>query len=281
MCGVHFQRVDSSGGGGGGGFHGFDEALAGFGSDGEAVDDDFNGVLDGFGELGRGFQVVGFAVDAGAGEAPALQFAEEFGVFAAAVDDDGGEDGDFLQAEVFHEEVDDAGGCLGFEGEVVVGAVRLPDAGEKEAEVVVYFGDGSDGGARVVGGAFLVYGDGGGESLDGVGVGLVGHLEELPGVRGEGFHIAALSLGEDGVEGEGGFSGAGDAGDDGESVAGEGDRDVFQVVDARADDADFLHDGGGFFGSWGEGKGLRVEVYTFLARGCNRRVESAAWRGAG
>ena len=273
---VHFQRVDASGGGLGGGFDGFHDSLSVVGADDESVYDDFNGVLDGFGEGGGFVQVVDFAVDAGAGESAALEFAEEFGVFAAAVDDDGGEDGDFFSGEVFQEEVDDFGGGLGLEGEVVFGAVGLADAGEEESEVVVDFGDGADGGARVVGGAFLVDGDGGGESVDGVGVGLVGHLEELPGVGRQGFHVSALAFGEDGVEGEGGFSGAGDAGDDREPVAGEGDGDVFEVVNARADDADFLHDGCGVRlcerrGAGGRGGWeweSRGGVYIFLGRFC-------------
>ncbi len=45
-------------------------------------------------------------------------------------------------------------------------------------------------------------------------------LQELAGVGGERFDVAALAFGVDGVEGERGFAGAGDAGDDGEGVVG-------------------------------------------------------------
>ena len=41
------------------------------------------------------------------------------------------------------------------------------------------------------------------QALDEVDVGLVHLAEELPGVGGERFDVAALALGEDGVEGEG------------------------------------------------------------------------------
>ncbi len=75
-------------------------------------------------------------------------------------------------------------------------------------------------------------------AVDGVDVGALHLVEELAGVGGEGFDVAALAFGVDGVEREGGFAGAGEAGDDGEGVAGDRDVDVAQVVLARAADGD-------------------------------------------
>ena len=79
-------------------------------------------------------------------------------------------------------------------------------AGVEEAEVVVDFCCGGDGGAGVAGLVFLLDGDGGGEAVHVVDVGLFDALEELAGVGGEGFDVAALAFGVDGVEGEGGFA---------------------------------------------------------------------------
>ena len=84
-------------------------------------------------------------------------------------------------------------------------------AGVEEAEVVVDLGGGGDGGAGVAGLVLLLDGDGGGEAVHVVDVGLFDALEELAGVGGEGFDVAALAFGVDGVEGERGFAGAGDA----------------------------------------------------------------------
>lgn len=68
--------------------------------------------------------------------------------------------------------------------------------------------------------------------------------EELAGVGGEGFNVAALAFGEDGVEGEGGFSGSGESGEDGEGVAVDVDVDVFEVVFfCAADDEPVCHVG--------------------------------------
>ena len=113
-------------------------------------------------------------------------------------------------------------------------------AGVEEAEVVVDFGGGGDGGAGVAGLVLLLDGDGGGEAVHVVDVGFFDALEELAGVGGEGFDVAALAFGVDGVEGERGFARAGDAADDGEGVVGDVDVDVLEVVGARAADGDLV-----------------------------------------
>jgi len=64
--------------------------------------------------------------------------------------------------------------------------------------------------------------------------------EELARVSRKGFDVAALALGEDGVEGQAGLTRAGDAGNHHQLVAGDFDRDIFEIVFARADDDDFF-----------------------------------------
>jgi hypothetical protein len=118
-------------------------------------------------------------------------------------------------------------------------------AGVEQAEVVVDLGGGGDGGAGIAGLIFLLDGDGGGEAVHVVDVGLFNALEKLAGVGREGFDVAALALGVDGVEGERGLAGAGDAGDDGEGVVGDVDVDGFEVVGAGAADDDVVVGGGG------------------------------------
>ena len=104
----------------------------------------------------------------------------------------------------------------------VLGAVGVADAREEQAQVVVDLGHRADGGARVVRGRLLLDRDRGRQPLDQVDVRLLHELQELAGVRGEGFHVAPLALGIERVEGEGGLSRAGKAGDHHQPVA----RDV-------------------------------------------------------
>ena len=114
----------------------------------------------------------------------------------------------------------------------------MTDARVEEAQVVVDFGDGADGGAGVVGDALLVDGDGGRQALDVVHIRLFHEAEELAGVGGEGLNVAALTLGVDGVKGEGALAGAGDAGDDDELIPGDGHVNILEAVLTRALDVD-------------------------------------------
>src|SRR5580658_3608360 len=106
----------------------------------------------------------------------------------------------------------------------------------EEAHVVVDFGGGRDGRARIARGVLLLDGDGGRESVDVVDIGLLDALEELTGVGGERFDVTALAFGVDGIEGERGFPRARDAGDDGELAVRDVHVDVFKVVRPRAAD---------------------------------------------
>jgi len=119
------------------------------------------------------------------------------------------------------------------------GAEGAAGARPEEAHEVVDFGGGGDGGARVAGGVFRADGD----AIDLIDLGLFHAFEELAGVGGEGFDVAALAFSVDGVERERGFAGAGNAGDDGEFVVGDGEGEVFEVAEARASDDDFAGTG--------------------------------------
>ena len=76
------------------------------------------------------------------------------------------------------------------------------------------------------------------QALDGIDVGLLHQLQELAGIGREGFDIAALALGIDGVEGERGLAGTRQAGDHHQLVARHVDVDVLQIMLARAADGD-------------------------------------------
>lgn len=111
---------------------------------------------------------------------------------------------------------------------------------EEQAEIVVYFGGGGDGRARVTGGVFLANGHGRSDAGDFVDIGLFHALEELARIGGERFHVAPLALCVHSVKGEGRLTGTADAGDDGDGVVGDFDGDVAKVVNAGAEDADGL-----------------------------------------
>ena len=169
-------------------------------------------------------------VDPHPGEALLGQVVEEGAVLALAAPHHGGHD---LEAGAFgqlEDPVDDLLRGLARHGPSADRAVGMADAGIQKAEVVVDLGDRPHGRARVAGGRLLVDGDGRRQALDEVDVGLVHLAQELAGVGGEGLDVAALALGVDGVEGQGGLARAGQAGEDDQLVPGQVERDIAQIV---------------------------------------------------
>ena len=91
-----------------------------------------------------------------------------------------------------------------------------PDACEEQAQVVVDFGAGAHGGARVAGGHLLLYGNGGRQSVDVVAVGLVHATQKLARIGRQTLHVAPLPLGIERVEGQRRFAAARQARDNDE-----------------------------------------------------------------
>ncbi len=171
-----------------------------------------------------------FAVDAHADETRFAHIFEDALVVALAVLDQRSQDHDPAALGQTHDVVHDpVGGLLG-DDPSALGAVRDADAGIEQPQVVVDLGDSADGGAGVVAGSALVYGDGRREALDLVHVWLLHPAQELAGVGREGLDITPLPFSVDGVEGQAGLAGAGDAGDDDELVTGHLHVDILEVV---------------------------------------------------
>ncbi|MCY1536012.1 hypothetical protein D9M68_714480 [compost metagenome] len=81
-------------------------------------------------------------------------------------------------------------------------AIQPGAAREQQFQVVVQFGHRADRAARAAHRIGLVDGDGGQDALDAVYLGLVHAVQELARIGREGFHVPALPLGVQGVEGQ-------------------------------------------------------------------------------
>ena len=210
----------------------------------DAVDDGFDGVVLAAVKEERLGKVAHLAVDAGA-KPLLIKLIEQIFKLALSASHDGRHDGDALARAQLQDALHDLFGGLAGDGPAAVGAMRRAYRGVEEAQVVVDFGDGADGGAGAAAGGFLLDGDGRAEAFNGIHVGALDLVEKLARVGGESFHIAALALGVDGVEGERAFARAGKTGDDGERVARNAHVDVAQIVLARPAHRDVRdgHDG--------------------------------------
>ena len=114
-----------------------------------------------------------------------------------------------------------------------VGAVGRTHPGPQQTQIVVDLRHRAHGGARVLAGGLL---------LDVIHVGLVHLPQEHTGVGGQALHIPPLTLGIDGVKGQGALAGAGKARQHHQLIPGDGDIDVFQVVLPRTLNENFsLH----------------------------------------
>jgi hypothetical protein len=201
-------------------------------------------------EAERRIEVHHLAVDLGADDAFLERLLEEGLVLALAAADDGGKDHEPRALGERHGGLGDVLHRLAHELGVAMRAVRVADGREEQAQVVVYLGHGADGRARVAARGLLLDGDGGGEPLDALDVGL-GHLvEELARVGGERLHVAALSLGVERVKGERRLPRPAQPRDDGERLARYLHVDVLEVMFARAKDADVTKSHGEESGEW-------------------------------
>ena len=201
----------------------------------QAVDHHLDGVdlVAGQRDLGPLGELDRDAVHPDPGEALLGQIVEQGAVLPLAAPHDRGQ---HLELRAFGElehPVDDLLGRLARHRPAAVRAVRVADAGVEQPQVVVDLGDGADGRTRVARGRLLVDGDGGREPLDEIDVGLVHLAQELAGVGGEGFDVAALALGVDGVEGQGRLPRPRETGEDDQLVPGQVEGDIAEVVLAR------------------------------------------------
>ena len=117
--------------------------------------------------------------------------------------------------------------------DAVIRALRVAHARKQQAHIVMYFGNGADGGARVMRSRFLLYGYGGRQPLYQIDVGFFHQLQKLARIRRERFHIAPLAFRIQGVERERRLAGPGQAGDDDQFVSRQIKTDVFEIVRTR------------------------------------------------
>ena len=103
---------------------------------------------------------------------------------------------------------------------------------------MIDFGDGGDGRFAAAACDALLDGDRGWQALDQVHIRLFQLLNELPRIGRHAVEETALAFREKEVERDRRFAGAAQAGDDDQFVARDGERDVLEVVLARAVDGD-------------------------------------------
>jgi len=191
-------------------------------------------------QLRRVFELVETAIDLDPLEALLAQLGEFLAILALAVADDRGEQVGARALRHRHHPVDHVLHLLGLDRQPGGGGIGRAGAGEQKAQVVVDFRDRAHGGARVLARGALLDGDRGAEAGDVIDIGLLHHVEKLPGIGRERFDVAALALCIDRVEGQRGFARARKPGDHHQFIARDIHVDALEIMLARTAHLDEL-----------------------------------------
>src|SRR6185437_6858487 len=98
---------------------------------------------------------------------------------------DGGHDVDLRSFGLVEDLLDDLVGRLGADRHPASRAIRLAEAGEEDAQIIVDLGDGADGRPRALARRLLLDADGRREPADVLDLRLLQRGEELAGIAGE------------------------------------------------------------------------------------------------
>ncbi len=177
-----------------------------------------------------------FAIDAGAGETLAAQVGKQLREFAFPVAHHRRHHQRAHAVMLGDNLVGDLVGRLLLDDTTAFRTMRRSHAGEQKAQVIVDFRRRSHRGTGVAARRFLVDRDRRRQAVDAIEVGLVHLTQELAGVAGKAFDIAALAFGKNRVESERALSRTRKARNDDKLVAGYRHIDVLEVMLARAFD---------------------------------------------
>ena len=140
-------------------------------------------------------------------------------------------------AAVFHL-LHDCGETLFFDRQIAIRTKLRAGFGEEQPQKMINLGHRGDGRFAAATRDALFDGNGRRQALDQIDIRLLQLLDELPRVGRHAVEKTALSFGEKNIEGECGFPRAAQAGDNDHLVARDFERDVLEVMLARAVNGD-------------------------------------------
>uniref|UniRef100_A0A0N4Z8C9 LigA n=1 Tax=Parastrongyloides trichosuri TaxID=131310 RepID=A0A0N4Z8C9_PARTI len=202
-----------------------------------AVHDDIDVVLELLVERGRVLDGIEFAIDLQPLEALTLPLGHFLLVLALAAANDRRQQQDALAVGQGGQLVDHLADGLALDRQAGGGRIGNAYARPEQTHIVVDFGDGADGRARVLRRRLLFDRDGRGQALDQVHVRLAHQLQELARIGRQALDIATLALGIDGVERQRGFARPRQAGHDHQLLARNVEIDALEVMLAGAANA--------------------------------------------
>ena len=206
--------------------------------DPDPIHDDEDVMPEGLVQHGGLPQLQDLAVHQEAGEAPADHLGEEVAVLAFTVGDERGHEEDVRTLVQSLQAPDHLLRCLLPHRAAALVAALVAHPREEDPQVVQDLSDGANGGARVAGRCLLLDRHCRRQPRDPLEPGPFNLSEELPGISGQGLHVAPLTLREDGVEGQAALSRPAHPGEHDQRVLGQRQIHSAQVVLRSPDDLD-------------------------------------------
>ncbi|OQB35084.1 MAG: hypothetical protein BWY09_02439 [Candidatus Hydrogenedentes bacterium ADurb.Bin179] len=106
--------------------------------------------------------------------------------------------------------------------------------GKEQAQIIINFGDRADGGTGIAVRCLLLDGNGRTQSLDILHIGLVHLVQELARIGRQALHVTTLSLGINGIESKAGLTRTAQAGNDDQTVTGQFNGKILEIMFAGA-----------------------------------------------
>ncbi len=219
----------------------FGQTLFDVGRGTEAIDHRFDGVFLTQRQRRHRIEFVQNAVDARTHETLCAQLIEHLQMFALALANDRREQHETLFRIQRERRIDHLAHGLRLQRNVMIRTARRSHAREQQTQVIVDFGDGADGRARIVRGRFLFDRNRRTQAFDVIHIGLFHHRQKLARIRRQRFDVAPLAFRVDRVERERRFAGTRQSRDHDQAVARQLKIDIFQIVRASAADANEIH----------------------------------------
>ena len=259
----------------GGCLHRVGEAAGDVRLDHKAVHYDLDGMFDVFVQLDLLAEIINTAIHPYTDKAALAGILKNLLIFALSTADDGRQHlhtGTFGQR---HQLVNDLIHALLTDLFSALGTMGNTDPRPQKAQIIVNFGNSTHSRAGVFACGFLVDGNGRRKAVNRVHVGLFHLPQKHPGIAGQGFHIAALTFGINGIEGQTALAAARDTGDHRHGIPRNLHVDIFQIVDASAlDHNGILHDITSFVCKTGRRGRRPLRCYfffVFCSSSCLRR----------
>ena len=218
----------------GGCLHTVGKAAGNILADNKTIHHDVDVVLDVLGEGDLLIQFIHLSIHADADIAAAAGIGKDLGMLTLASTHHRCHHLDACTLGQGHNAVDDLIHRLLADLFSALGTVGRTYPRPQKAHIVIDLRHRTHGGAGILGCGFLIDGDGGAQALNIVHIGLVHLPQKHTGIGAEGLHIAALSLGIDGIECQRGLAAAAETRQHHQLVAGDGYINILQVILPRA-----------------------------------------------